>query len=154
VTLVLSLGGVSVCARCALGALLLCGQSATSVRPKPLQVSQPTSGQPSCLEPPPQLSPQVSLLSSIPPCAPYHQIRVHLIELPGWGFSPMPGVLQHCRDPEAIVNLHVEVVEGWLTSAPAAFPAMATAARVLLGHSYGGMFLSVCASTGAWTSAV
>jgi len=55
----------------------------------------------------------------------------YVLDLPGWGRSPMPDVLGHATSPARIVELQAEMLVGWLA-------ANNLRRIVLVGHSFGG----------------
>ena len=65
--------------------------------------------------------------------------NLHIIDLPGWGRSPLPASLADCSDHITIVTQHVEMLRGWLT-------ALGLRKIVVIGHSYGAMLATTLTS--------
>ena len=57
--------------------------------------------------------------------------NVYLLDLPGWGRTPAPDCLEHETSPDAIRDMHVDYLRGWLDAVHVKSP-------ILVGHSFGG----------------
>jgi pimeloyl-ACP methyl ester carboxylesterase len=65
--------------------------------------------------------------------------NLHIIDMPGWGRSPLPPFVAACTSSVEVVNYHVEMLKGWLD-------ALGLTKIQLIGHSYGAMMATTLAS--------
>ncbi len=67
--------------------------------------------------------------------------NLHILDLPGWGRSPLPRAVLDAADHLTIVNLSVDMLYGWLGAV-----GLRGAHVVIIGHSYGAMLATTFSS--------